>query len=63
VAAGVPVLMMPLIVGVLVAMSRRLVAVLMAIMAMSRRLVRVLMLMFVFIVAAHGSAPLSDYFY
>ncbi len=58
-AAGVPVLMMPVFVRVLVAMSRGLVAVLMAVVRMSLRLVGVLMLMLVFIVAAHQSSLLS----
>ena len=52
-AAGVPVLVMPFIVGVLMAMSLSLVAVLMTIMAMSRSIVPVLMLMLVFVMAAH----------
>jgi hypothetical protein len=59
VAAGVPVLVMPFIVGVLMAMSFGLVAVLMTIMAMSRRIVLMLMLMFVFVMAAHRSSLLS----
>jgi hypothetical protein len=59
VAAGVPVLVMPIVVGVLVAMSRSLVAVLMAIMAMGARFVLMLMRMFVFVMAAHQSSLLS----
>jgi hypothetical protein len=59
VAAGVPVLVMPFVVGVLMAMSLSLVAVLMTIMAMSRRIVLMLMLMFVFVMAAHRSSLLS----
>jgi hypothetical protein len=58
-AAGVPVLMMPVLVRVLVSMSHGLVAVLMAVMDMSFRLVGVLMGMLVFIVAAHQSSLLS----
>lgn len=48
-----PVLVMPVVVGVLMGMHRCLVAVLMAIVAMRFALVTVFMLMFVFIVAAH----------
>jgi hypothetical protein len=58
-AAGVPVLMVPVFVRVLVRMSLGLVAVLMAVMGMSFRLVGVLMGMLVFIVAAHQSSLLS----
>jgi hypothetical protein len=58
-AAGVPVLMMPFVVNVLVGMSLGLVAVLMAVVGMSFHLVGVLMLMLVFIVAAHQSPLLS----
>jgi hypothetical protein len=57
-AAGVPVLMVPVTVGVLMAMGHRFVAVLMAIVAMRRRFMRVLMFMLVFVVAAHGSSLL-----
>jgi hypothetical protein len=49
VAAGVPVLVMPVVVGVLMAVSLGLVAVLMAIVAVGLRLVRVLMLMLILI--------------
>jgi hypothetical protein len=63
VAAGVPVLVMPFIVGVLMAMSLRIVAVLMTIMTMSRRIVLMLMLMFVFVMAAHRSSLLSCLFF
>jgi hypothetical protein len=59
VAAGMPVLVMPVVVGVLMGMHRGLVAVLMAIVAMRFALVTVFMLMFVFIVAAHCSSLLS----
>jgi hypothetical protein len=62
-ATGVPVLMMPLAMDVLMGMSRRLVAVLVAVMGMSRRLVGVLMLMLVLIMAAHISSLLSCLFY
>jgi len=53
VAAGVPVFMVPVAMGVFMAMSRGLVAVLMAIMAMRARVVLVLVLMFVLRMAAH----------
>jgi len=56
-------LMMPIVVGVLVAMSRSLVAVLMAIMAMRARFVLVLMLMLVLVMTAHQSSLLSYLFY
>ena len=58
-AAGVLVLMMPLAVNMLMGMSRRLVAVLVAVMRMRRPLMGVLMLMLVFIMAAHLSSLLS----
>ncbi|MEW6658761.1 MAG: hypothetical protein AB1424_08875 [Thermodesulfobacteriota bacterium] len=58
-AAGVPVLVMPIVVGVLMGMSLGLVAVLMAVVAMGLRLMRVLMLMLVLVVAAHCSSLLS----
>jgi hypothetical protein len=53
VAALVLVLMMPIRVGVLVAVHQRLVAVLMPIMGVGTRLMAVLMLMLVLVVAAH----------
>ena len=56
-------LVMPLAMDVLMDMSRRLVAVLVAVMGMSRRLMGVLMLMLVLVVAAHGSSLLSCIFY
>jgi hypothetical protein len=58
-AAGVPVLMVPVVVRVLVGMSLGLVAVLMTAVAMSFRFVGVLMRVLVFIVAAHQSSLLS----
>jgi hypothetical protein len=58
-AAGVPVVMVPVVMGMLVAMSRSLVAVLMPVMAMRLGLMGVLMLMFVFIVTAHFTSLLS----
>jgi hypothetical protein len=61
-AAGVPVLVMPFVVGVLMCMSLGLVAVLMPVVAMGLRFVRVLMLMLVFAVAAHRSSLLSCLF-
>ena len=54
--------MMPLAVDVLMGMSRRLVAVLVAVMGMSRRLMGVLMLMLVFVVAAHLPSLLSFFY-
>jgi len=59
VAAGVLVLVMPVVVGMLMGMHHSPVAVLMAVMAMGLGLVPMLMLVFVFIVAAHSSALLS----
>jgi len=47
------VLVMPIVVGVLMGVHRRLVAVLMAVVAMSLRFMTVLVLMFVLVVAAH----------
>jgi hypothetical protein len=61
-AAGVPVLVMPVVVGVLMAMSFGLVAVLMPVMGMGFRLVRVLMLMLVLVVATHQAPLLSSLF-
>jgi hypothetical protein len=61
-AAFVVVLVMPVAVGVLVGMSRGLVAVLMPIVAMGFRGVGVLVLMLVFVVAAHQSSLLSSFF-
>jgi hypothetical protein len=58
-AAGVPVSVMPVVVGVLVRVDLGIVAVLMAVVGMRLRAVLVLMLMFVFIVAAHQSSLLS----
>jgi hypothetical protein len=58
-AAGMPVLMMPVVVGVLMTVHRTCVAVLMAVVAMSLGLVTVLMLMLVFAVTTHPSALLS----
>jgi hypothetical protein len=58
-AALVFVLMVPFPMNVLVGMSRSLVAMLMAVVAMSHRLVRVLVLMLVLAVAAHRSPLLS----
>jgi hypothetical protein len=49
--------MMPVIVGVLVAVRHRLVAVLMPVVSMGLRFVGVLVLMFVFAVAAHLDSP------
>jgi hypothetical protein len=60
-AAGVPVLMMPIVMGVLMGMGGSLVAVLMPVMAMRRLVVLVLMLMLVLVMAAHQSSLLSDY--
>jgi hypothetical protein len=57
-AAVVPMLMMPVAVGVLMAMGHGFVAVLMAIVAVRRRLMRVLMFMLVFVMAAHSSTLL-----
>ena len=59
-AAGVPVLMMPVVVDVLMGVHGGFVAVLMAIMAMSLGFVPVLMLMLVFAMAAHQSSLLSS---
>ena len=53
------VLVMPIIVGVLVAMSHSLVDMLMPVMAMRARFVLVLMLMLVLRMAAHKSSLLS----
>ncbi len=50
--------MVLIIVDVLMGMSHRLVAVLVAVMAMRRHIVGVLMLMLVLIMAAHGSTLL-----
>ena len=61
-AAGVAVLMMPVFVRVLMGMSCGLVAVLMAVVGMRLGLMGVLMLMFVLVVAAHGSSLLSGLF-
>lgn len=58
-AAGVTVLVMSVVVGVLMGMSGRLVAVLVAVMTMRRRFVSVFMFMFVLGMAAHGSSLLS----
>lgn len=63
VAAGVAVLVMPIIMGVLMRMTGGLVAVLMAIMSMGRRFVGVFMLMFVFVMAAHDTSLLSYKFF
>ena len=58
VAAGVPGLMMSINVGVLMAMGRSLVAVLMAVVAMILRFMRMLVLMLIFVMAAqHLSLP------
>jgi hypothetical protein len=62
-AAGVPVLVMPIVVSVLMGMSHGLVAVLMPVMGMGLRVMGVLMLMFVLVVAAHGSSLLSTLFF
>ena len=57
-AAGVPGLMMSINVGVLMAMGRSLVAVLMAVVAMILRFMRMLVLMLIFVMAAqHLSLP------
>ena len=58
-AAGMPVLVMPIIMGVFMTMSLGLVAVLMAVMGMRLGLVSVLMFMLVLVVAAHRSSLLS----
>jgi len=58
-AAGVPVLVMPVVVGVLMGVHRGFVAVLMAVMAMGHSIVAVLVLMFVFAMAAHQATLLS----
>jgi len=58
-AASVPVLMMPVFVGVLVAMSLGLVAVFVTVMAMGRPFVPVFVLMLVLGMAAHLSSLLS----
>jgi len=58
-AAGMPVPVMPIAMGVLMAMSGSLVAVLMPVMTMRRGVVRVLMLMLVLVMAAHESSLLS----
>jgi hypothetical protein len=60
VAAGVPVLMMPIVVGVLMGVHRGLVAMVMAIVAMALGFVPVLMLMLFFAMAAHQSPLLSS---
>jgi hypothetical protein len=52
-AAGVPVLVVPVVVGVLVHVSLGIMNVLMAVVGMRLRVVAVLMFMLVFIVAAH----------
>jgi hypothetical protein len=57
-AAGMPVLVMPFAMNVLMGMSRSLVAMLMAVVGMSHRFVRVLMLMLVLVMAAHRSSLL-----
>jgi hypothetical protein len=54
-----PVLVMPVAMGVLMGMSGRLVAVLVPVVAMRRRGVRVLMLMLVLVMAAHRPSLLS----
>ena len=58
-AAGMPVLVMPVAMGVLMGMSGSLVAVLVPVVAMRRRCVRVLMLMLVLVMAAHRTSLLS----
>jgi hypothetical protein len=58
-AAGVPVLMMPVVVGVLMRMHGGLMAVLMTVMAMSLCVMPMLMFMFIFAMAAHSSSLLS----
>jgi hypothetical protein len=57
VAAGVLVVVMPVIVGMLVGVHHRLVAVLMPVMAVGHRLMPVLMLMLVLGMAAHPPSP------
>jgi hypothetical protein len=52
-AAGVPVLVVPVVVGVLVHVSLGIMNVLMSVVGMRLRVVAVLMFMLVFIVAAH----------
>jgi len=59
-AAGVPVLVMPVVVDVLMGVHRGFMAVLMAVVAMSLGFVPVLMLMLVFAMAAHQSSLLSS---
>jgi hypothetical protein len=58
-AAGMPVLVMPVVVGVLMGMSGSLVTVLVPVVAMRHRVVRVLMLMLVLVMAAHRPSLLS----
>jgi hypothetical protein len=58
-ATSVPVLMMPIVVGVLMRMHRVFVAVLMTVMAMSYCVMPMLMFMFVFAMTAHPSSLLS----
>jgi hypothetical protein len=60
--AGMPMLMMPVVVDVLMGMSGCLVAMLMAVVGMRHRFVRVLMFMLVLAMAAHRPSLLSvDY--
>jgi hypothetical protein len=59
VAAGMFVLVMPVIMNMLMSMLCGIMAVFMPIMTMSHRFMRVLMLMFVLVMAAHGSSLLS----
>jgi hypothetical protein len=54
-ATGVPVLMMPIIVNMLMSVRLSLVGVLVAVMGMRHRFVGVLMLMFVLVMTAHPS--------
>jgi len=58
-AAGMPVLVMFVVMGMLVSMHRSLVNVLMAVVAMGHRFVAMLMLMLVLGMAAHPSTLLS----
>ena len=56
-----PVLMMPVVVGVLMRVHRVFVAVLMAVVAMSLALVPVLMFMLVFAMATHAAHLLFNH--
>lgn len=62
-AAGMAVLVMPIVVGVLMGVGGSLVGMFMAIMSMRRRFVGVFMLMFILVMAAHDSSLLSCKFF